>query len=100
MQADDVSQQRLEKASGSMRTTLNVDDRLMGEVKAAAVATGQTLTAWIENALRDVLSRQRRPAARPSFELPTFDLGAPLPGVDINNSAALLDLMEEDHGPL
>jgi hypothetical protein len=29
--------------------------------------------------------------------LPTFDLGATLPGVDLDNSAALLDQMEEGH---
>lgn len=72
----------------------------MGEAKAAAVATGQTLTSWIENALREVLARQRTGGAKKRFELPAFDLGAPLPGVDINNSFSLLDLMDEDDGPL
>jgi len=82
------------------RTTLRLDEHLMREIKASAVQSGRTLTDWIEDALREVLLRRRQTERRERFELPVFDMGPPLPGVDLNNSAALLDLMEEGDGPL
>jgi hypothetical protein len=86
--------------SKTARTTLRLDEHLMREIKASAVQSGRTLTDWIEDALREALLRRRQQAAAERFELPVFSMGPPLPGVDLNNSAALLDLMEEDDGPL
>jgi len=72
----------------------------MREVKVAALHSGRTLNDWIEEALREVLLRRRQTAQRERIELTVLDMGPPLPGVDLNNSAALLDLMEEEDGPL
>lgn len=76
-----------------MRTTIRLDDALLAEVKALAARTGRTLTAVIEDALRQTI--QVRSAAehdRPSP--PTFAGDGLQPGVDLDDSAALLDLMD------
>jgi len=82
------------------RTTLNLDDSVMAQAKAEALRTGRTLTTFIEDAIRQVLYRGKKPAKAEPFDWPIHDLGSPLPGVDLNNSAALLDLMDEDDDPL
>ena len=42
-----------------MRTTLRLDDDLLAEVKQAAARTGTTLAEFIEDAIRESLSRRR-----------------------------------------
>ena len=80
-----------------MRTTINLDDALLAEAKQVAARTGRSLTAVVEDALRESLHR-RRPTTRPAVELPVFGEGGVQPGVDLDDSAALLDLMER-HDP-
>ncbi len=77
-----------------MRTTINLDDALLRRAKEEALRTGRTLTAVIEDALRSALAVQDRPQEKPP-ELPTAP-GRPRPGVDLDHSAALLDLMDGD----
>ncbi len=40
-----------------MRTTVRLDDQLLLEVRRWAADTGRTITAVIEDALREVLAR-------------------------------------------
>jgi len=81
-----------------MRTTINLPDPLLAAAKKAAAETSRTLGAVIEDALREALSRRRHPGGgRP--ELPIFRGTGLLPGVDLADSAALLDLIERDDGP-
>ena len=77
-----------------MRTTVYLPDDLLAEAKKFATATGRSLTALMEDALREVLARRRRPHAQNTVELPTFPGGRLLPGVDLDDSAALLERME------
>jgi hypothetical protein len=49
----------------------------------------------VEDALRESLHRRHRPARR-AVELPVFGEEGLQPGVDLDDSAALLDLMDED----
>ena len=81
-----------------MRTTIHIDDILFAELKEIAAQSGKTLTAVIHDALRDSLSR-RRNSERPPVKLPVFNGTGVMPGVDLNDSASLLDLMEEGDGP-
>jgi Ribbon-helix-helix protein, copG family len=82
-----------------MRTTIRLDDELLRDAKEHAARTGRTLTAVIEDALRLALHRTAPPRRR-RVELPTFKGGNGLqPGVDLDDSAALLDLMENEPGP-
>ena len=77
-----------------MRTTVNIDEQLLIEIKTVAAKSGRTLTAVIEDALRQALAT-RRSVDRPRLvTLPTHDGGGLQPGVDLDDSAALLDLME------
>jgi hypothetical protein len=77
-----------------MRTTIRLDDRLLAEAKRYAAESGQTLTGLIEEALRLVLARRAKAPLRQRIELTTCGQGGTLPGVDLDNSADLLDLME------
>jgi hypothetical protein len=77
-----------------MRTTISIDDALLAEAKQLAARTGRSLAAVVEDALRESLSR-RREHVRRAVELPVFGQGGFQPGVDLDDSAALLDLMEQ-----
>jgi hypothetical protein len=76
-----------------MRTTINIDDALLAEAKQVAARTGRSLTAVVEDALRQSLHR-RHQASRRAIDLPVFGEGGMRPGVDLDDSAALLDVME------
>ena len=78
-----------------MRTTINIDDELLAQAKQVAARTGRSLTAVVEDALRESLHR-RHLSVRRAVELPTFGEGGVQPRVDLDDSAALLELMEHD----
>jgi hypothetical protein len=82
-----------------VRTTIRLDEALLARAKELAARTGRTLTAVIEDALRAALaqSRSRRRADR--IELPTFGSGGTRPGVDLDDTASLFDLMESSGDP-
>lgn len=77
-----------------MRTTVRLDDDLLRRAKRRAAATGRTLTSLIEDGLRLVLARPARAARRPRADLPVSGRGGTLPGVDLDNTAALYELMD------
>jgi hypothetical protein len=78
-----------------MRTTIRLDDELLRAAKRAAVERGTTLTAVIEDALRRALGTGAAAASPPEHvELPTFRGDGLLPGVDLDDTASLLDLMD------
>jgi predicted transcriptional regulator len=72
-----------------MWTTISLDDALLAEAKHVAARTGRSLTAVVEDALRESLHR-RHHIARRAVELPTFGEGGVQPGVDLDDSAAPL----------
>ena len=77
-----------------MRITVRLDDQLHAEVKRLANRTGRTLSAVIQDALREMLLR-RRQAARTEWVCLPADRGSGLrPGVNLDSSAKLLNLME------
>jgi hypothetical protein len=63
----------------SMRTTINLDDALLAEAKQVAARTGRSLTAVVEDALRQSPHR-RHPTTRRATELPVFGEGGTRPG--------------------
>lgn len=80
-----------------MRTTVRLDERLLREAKALAAQERRTLTAVIDDALRQFLARRSAPRGkRPPVKLITFGEGGLRPGVDLDDTAALIELMEED----
>lgn len=83
-----------------MRTTIRLPDYLIQEAKAHAVQSGRTLTAVIEDALRESLARQsaRKPMRSP-VKLTTVTGQGLQPGIDLDDSAALLQWMEQADDP-
>jgi hypothetical protein len=80
-----------------MRTTVRLDEALFVEAKKWAAANGSTLTALIEDALREVLSRKKAVSGpKTKIVLPTFRGKGVRPGVDLESSATLLDVMDEN----
>ncbi len=77
-----------------MRTTIRLPEDLLRAAKKRAVETDRTLTRVIEDALREALSRVPSRERKP-VRLTTFRGNGVHPGVDLHDSGALLDLMEE-----
>jgi hypothetical protein len=81
--------------SRHMRTTVRLDDSLLEQAKREAARRGETLTSLIERGLRLVLARPERRPPRRQVEVPVCrEGGGTLPGVDLDDSAALLDVVE------
>jgi hypothetical protein len=77
-----------------MRTTVTIDDALLAQAKRVAAETGRSLSAVVDDALKESLNRREENAHRSTtVVLPTFD-GRLLPGIDLDNSAALRDVMD------
>ena len=73
-----------------MKTTLNIDDTVMAELKREAARQGRTMSELVESALRLLLrSRRKQEKLAP---LPTFRSGGAL--VDISDREALYQAME------
>ena len=69
----------------------------MERAKRRAAAEGRSLAALIEDALRRVLNARPPAAAGDRLSLPVSAArGGSIPGVDLNDSAALQDLEDRD----
>ncbi|MEW6319473.1 MAG: DUF2191 domain-containing protein [Acidobacteriota bacterium] len=78
-----------------MRTTVRLDDALLARAKREAARRGVTLTSLIERGLRLVLAGPQKARPRERVELPVCRAGGgTLPGVDLDDGAALLDILE------
>ncbi len=76
-----------------MRTTIAIDDELLADARQAALESGQSLGHLVEDALRERLSRRQTvTAGRPMLPVSSGS-GGLRPGVDLDDSAALLDLL-------
>ncbi len=73
-----------------MKTTLNIDDTVMAELKREAVRQGRTMSELVETALRLLLRTQRK--REKIVALPSFQSGGAL--VDIADRDALYQAME------
>lgn len=74
---------------------MRLDQPLLAEAKKFAVEQGTTLTAVIEAALREVLARRRESPTAELVQLTTFGGNGVRPGVDLDDSAGMLDWMEQ-----
>ena len=73
-----------------MKTTFNIDDTVMAELKREAARQGRMMSEMVETALRLLLRSQRKRGIIPA--LPTFRSGGAL--VDIADRGALYQAME------
>jgi ribbon-helix-helix CopG family protein len=73
-----------------MKTTLNIDDKIMKRLKEESARQGKTMSELLETALRAMFQSHRSPVELPP--LPTFEGG--IPPVNVANREALEDFME------
>lgn len=73
-----------------MKTTLNIDQTVMAELKREAARQGRTMSEMVESALRLLLRAQRKRQSIPT--LPKFHSGGAV--VDIADRDALYQAME------
>lgn len=77
-----------------MRTTVRLDEHLLAKAKKHAAESGKTLTSVLEDALRESLARRYVHAKSKPVRLKTVKGGGVRAGVDLDDSASLLDVME------
>jgi metal-responsive CopG/Arc/MetJ family transcriptional regulator len=77
-----------------MRTTVNIDDRLLSEAKKQALESGSTLNRVIEDALRRTLSTNRK-IEKNKVTLVTVRGSGLRHGVNLDDNQSLLDIMDE-----
>ncbi len=75
-----------------MKTTLNIDDTVMAQLKREAARQGRTMSELVETALRNLFLFQRQKKPAELSPLPTFSSGGSL--VDIADRDALYQAME------
>lgn len=73
-----------------IKTTLNIDDTVMAQLKRESVRQGRTMSELVETALRSLFRSRRKPADL--SPLPVFHSGGAL--VDIADRDALYQAME------
>ena len=78
-----------------MRTTVQIDDRLLREAKRYAVQHGRTFTSVLEDSVRQFLGNPAPRKGVEPFRMVTFKGDGVRPGVDLDDSAAIWDLTEK-----
>jgi len=73
-----------------MKTTLNIDETVMNQLKREAARQGRTMSELVESALRSLFREQKKAAELPP--LPEFHSGGT--SVDIADREALYQVME------
>ena len=81
-----------------MRTTIRFNEQLLVQAKKLAADRGITLTALLEDSLREFLNRRGPAPRRGEVRLTTAGRGGVRQNVDLDDSAALLELMESRDG--
>ena len=77
-----------------MKTTLDLDDRLIRAAKVRAAREGETLTRLIERALRHYLQAGSGSPAHPFHANLLTKRGQPVGGVDLDDRDALYGRMD------
>jgi len=78
-----------------MRTTIRIKDDLLKRAKKRAAEEGRTLTSLIEEALALAVAKPKA-SRRGRVELPVSKAsGGVLPGIDLNRSSDLEEVMNE-----
>jgi hypothetical protein len=80
------------------RTTVRLPEDLVRRAKRKALAEGRSLTSLIEEGLRRIVSEQQ-PAAKVRRMLPPVSTatGGLMPGIDLNDTAMLLETDDRDY---
>jgi hypothetical protein len=74
--------------------TIQLPGDLIERVKKAALMASTTLKGFIERALRNALGRRQNGKIGREFKVITYGHGGVRPGVNLDDSSALQDIME------
>jgi len=77
-----------------MRTTVRLPDELYRSVQKRAAEEGRSVTAFIAHALREQLATSPAASEREPFVIDPFAGTGTVAGVDLSDSADLLERME------
>ena len=80
-------------ASATMRTTLDIDDPILKEVKAIRKREGRSIGAIVSELLAEALARRRPSRARPSFRWTSRPMKAL---VDLSDKDAVFAALDAD----
>ena len=78
-----------------MRTTIRLDDQLLKKARQYALVHETTFTAIVEEALREKLMGRPGGKRQKHVKLNTVGGNGINPGIDLDDSASLLDVMED-----
>ena len=78
-----------------MRTTLRLNDVILKDAKKLALKRNISLTKLVEEALQEKLYRRAGSSHGRRVYLVTFKGNGLQPGIDLDDSAALLEVMED-----
>jgi hypothetical protein len=82
----------------TQRTTVRLPEDLLRRAKRKAAAEGRTLTSLIEHGLRLIVDEKKKPApARRVRPIISKAKGGLMPGVDLNDSAAIQDMEDLEY---
>ncbi|MEW6775393.1 MAG: ribbon-helix-helix protein, CopG family [Bdellovibrionota bacterium] len=83
------------------RTTIRMDEALLRKAKKMALDSGRSLTAFIEDAVREQIQEARtgRKRASKPLELPVVEGGQVVAPVDLRKTSAVLDWLEAREKP-
>ena len=83
-----------------MGVKLEINEDLLAAAEQVALRRGQSLSVFVEQALRDAFASPRDGlTVQGKVELPTFRGRGLRPGVNLDDSASLLELMESRNAP-
>lgn len=80
----------------AVRTTVNIDDRLLRQAKLEAARSNRSLGDVMDDALRLLLAPTGRRRAERQFDLPVFGGSGLRPGVDLEDKEGLAALLDDE----
>jgi len=82
----------------NMKTTIDIADSLLQQARKMAKERNTTIKAIVEAALREQITRQKRPKARFRLDTPTFGGRGLQPGLSWDDLTTIRDLAYEGRG--
>ena len=79
-----------------MRTTVNIDDRLLRQAKLEAARSNRSLGDVVDDALRLLLAPAGRGRPEARVDLPVFGGSGLRPGVDLEDKEGLAALLDDE----
>ena len=82
-----------------MRTTIRISSGLHSEARKLAALANQSFTSFVEDALRGWIDRRQLNPGIRDLKLTTVKGAGLQPGIDLDNSATIFELMDHSNVP-